>query len=447
MALPPVLPGSTHTEETPIDRALGLALAEEREAALRWTAALVRHNPSMPTALCLAGRLLGELGRQEAARGACTVAIERAIDLESLPLAVAAARELGRFGGDPEPYLDVIASSFCKGSPRLGPGALPPPPLPTAEAFQPLPSVLTGALLLNKATEIVHEAKRRFAAEATRPGIQELPLFSALGQGALRALCAAFAPLWIPEGTVVVEQGSVDSEAYLVARGELEVRRERGGDSITLSRLTNGALFGEIALLSAAPRAGSVIATRPSIVLGIKRESVDTLAEVHPEVASELASQCRARMLETLVRLSDVLRTLPEAERPALVRRLTTRTFEKGEVLLTQDERPPGLFLIASGEVAMVRREAEGDPLVLGTLGPGDVVGEVETVLRRPASADVIATHPTVALHLASGEFLEVALEQPTVLAQLYQLAVRRDEENRTIMEEEVSVAEDFVLL
>jgi CRP-like cAMP-binding protein len=123
------------------------------------------------------------------------------------------------------------------------------------------------------------------------------------------------------------------------------------------------------------------------------------------------------------------------------------RTFEKGERLLAQDERPTGLFLIASGEVAVVRREAGGDPLVLGALGPGEVAGEVEAVLRRPASADVIATRPTVALHLATGDFLAVALEHPAVLAQLYQLAVRRDEERRSILSEEASLAEDFVLL
>jgi cAMP-dependent protein kinase regulator len=33
------------------------------------------------------------------------------------------------------------------------------------------------------------------------------------------------------------------------------------------------------------------------------------------------------------------------------------------------------------------------------------------------------------------------------VLAQLYQLAVRRDEETRSILSEEASLAEDFVLL
>ena len=448
MALPPVLPGSTHAEEAPIDRALSLALAEEREAALRWAAALVRHDPSMPTALCLSGRLLGELGRQEAGREACAVAIERAIDLENLPLAVAAAWEIEHLGGDPGPHLDRIAASFCKGSPRLGPGAPPPPPLPTAAAFQPLHAVLTGALLLNKATEIVHEAKRHFDAESRRPGITPLPVFSAISEGALRALCGALHPAWVQQGTRVIEQGAVGGEAYFVARGELEARRERGGESILLARLTNGALFGEMALLAPAPRTGSVVATRPSIVLEVKRDALDALADRHPEVGVELAGHCRDRMVESLVRMSEMLKAVPEGDLPALVKCFETRTFEKGERLVVQDERPPGLFLIVSGEAAVVRRDTDGgEQLVLGALGPGDVAAEVALVLRRPVTADVIATHPMVTLYLPAGRFMALVHDHPAALARLYELAVQRDEETRSILEDEVSVAEDFVLL
>jgi cAMP-dependent protein kinase regulator len=448
MAIPPVLPGSTLSEGLPIDRALSLALAEEREAALRWAAALVRHDPTMPTALCLSGRLLGDLGRQEAGREACSVALDRAIDLENLPLAVAAAREIERLGGDPRPHLAQIAASFCKDSPRLGPGAPAPPPLPSAEAFQPLHAVLTGALLLNKAAEIVHEAKRRLDADTARPGIASLPVFSAVGEEALRALCLALRPMWIPQGTTVIEQGAMGSEVYFVARGELEARRERGGETTSLARFTNGALFGEMALLARAQRTGSVVATRPSIVLEVKCDALDALAELHPEVRIELAAHCRDRMVESLVRMIEVLRAVPDADRPALVKRFTPRTFEQGERLLMQDERPPGLFLIASGEVAVVRRDAEGgEPLVLGALGPGDIAGEVALVLRRPANADVIATHSTIALYLSAGQFMGLVHDHPAALAQLYELAIQRDEETRSIMEEEVSMAEDFVLI
>lgn len=432
--------------EYPIDRALSLALAGELEAALRWAAAIVKNDPAMPTALCLCGRLLGELGRQEAAREACTIAVVRAIDFENLPLAVAAARELERFGGDGAPLLDEVAEAFCKSSPRLGEGSPPPPPLPPADSFQPIASALTGVALLNKATEIVHEAKRRLASEKERPGIAALPLFSALGKEGLAALCAAFKPIWVPQGTVVIQQGEVGSEAYFVARGELEVRRERRGEPLLLARLADGAIFGEMALLSRAPRTGSVVATRPAIVLEVTRETLDAVAEEQPEIAAELAVHCRARMFQNLVRISDVLVVVPPADRPALLERFQTRTFEPNEHLMVQDEPPPGLFLIASGEVAVVRRD-DGDPLVLSTLGPGDVVGEVAMVLRRKANADVIALHPAVTLFLPVEDFMAIVREHPAILLELYQLAIQRDEETKSIIEEEASVAEDFDLV
>ncbi|HVY45679.1 MAG TPA: hypothetical protein VHB21_07360, partial [Minicystis sp.] len=134
-AVPPALPDApppppSTSGETPIDRSLTLALSNELYAAVRWATAVLKRDPTMSTALCLLGRLLGELGHREAARVACTVAVERAIDVENLPLAVASAQELARFGGDAERHLDLIADSFSKESPRLGEGPPPPPPLP-----------------------------------------------------------------------------------------------------------------------------------------------------------------------------------------------------------------------------------------------------------------------------------------------------------------------------
>jgi cAMP-dependent protein kinase regulator len=203
-----------------------------------------------------------------------------------------------------------------------------------------------------------------------------------------------------------------------------------------------------MALLARAPRAGSVVATRPSIVLEVKRDALDALAERQPDVGLELAAHCKTRMVQNLVRMSHVLVAVPEADRPALVRRFQTRIFEKNERLLKQDEHPPGLFLVASGEVAVVRRDGEaGDPLVLSQLGPGDVVGEVSMVLRRRADADVIASCPTVTLFLPAKDFLGMIHDHPAVLVALYGIAVERAEETTTILESEARDAEDFVLV
>lgn len=444
---PPVLPGSTLPEETPVDRALQLALAGERDAALRWAAAVIKDDPAMGTALCLTGRLLGEGGREEAAREACAVATRRAIDVENLPLAVVAAREAERFGADIGPLLDEIAAAFCKGSPRHGSGATPPVPLPPAANFSPLPSVLTGALLNNKAVELVHQATKVLA-EVKRPPIGTVPLFSALDKAGLRNLIEVLVPEWILTGQTVIEQGTPGRDAYWVARGELEARRlTKTGETITLARLRGGSVFGEMALLSRAPRAGTVVTLRPTIVVRIEKQALDRIAQAHPEIATELGLHCRDRMVQNLLRTSDVLRVVPEKGLGALVERFQIVCFEQHDKLVMQDEFPTGIFLIASGDVAVVRREGDGDPLVIKTLAPGDVVGEVATLLRRKTSADVVAIHPAVTLFLPTQQLLDLVRSNPAVLAELYLLAVQRDEETSAILDEEASQAEDFDLL
>jgi cAMP-dependent protein kinase regulator len=457
MSKPPVLPGSGLPEETTADRAVQLALAGERDAALRWSAAILRDDPAMPTALCLTGRLLGEGGREEAAREACTVAARRAIDVENLPLAVASAREAGRFGADVGPLLDEIAEAFCTSSPRQGRGATPPIPLPPASEFSPLPSVLTGVALNNKACELVHQAQRALS-ESTRPPIGAVPLFSALDQPSLRELLEALVPEWLPAGHTVIEQGAPGRAAYWVARGELEARRAtksggarsagggpsppgQPGPTISLARLRGGSLFGEMALLSRAPRAGSVVSLRPSVVVRVDKSALDRVAQRHPVIGTQLGEHCRDRMVQNL------LRVVPERDLPALVSRFRIVCFEQQDKLVEQDQHPQGLFLVASGEVAIVRREGESDPLVLKTLGVGDVVGEVATILRRKTSAEVVAVHPTVTLFLETGALLDLVKDHPVILAELYLLAVHRDEETRAILDEEASLAEDFDLL
>jgi CRP-like cAMP-binding protein len=444
---PPILPGSSLPEETPADRALSLALAGERDAALRWSAAILRDDPTMATALTLTGRLLGEGGREEAAREACTVGCRRAIDYENLPLALAAAREVERFGGDPSSLLDEIAGAFCKDSERHGHGAKPPVPLPPAASFQPLASVLTGVALNNKATELVHTATR--AMEKTeRPAIGSVPLFSALDRESLRELVGALMPEWLPAGHTVLTQGEPGRDAYWVARGELEARRiTKSDETIPLARLTGGSIFGEMALLSRSPRAGSVVTLRPSLVVRIDKTSLDKVAQKYPAVAVELGQHCRDRMVDNLLKTSDVLRVVPKDDLPVLVAKFKIVTFEVQDRLVNQDEFPTGIFLLASGEVAVVRREASEEQLVLHTLGAGDVVGEVATLLRRKTSAEIVAVHPTVTLFLPTSELLALVREHPSILAELYLLAVKRDDETIKILGEEASAAEDFDLL
>lgn len=452
---PPKLPGAQSTD-SPLDRALALLLAGEREAALRWSAAVVLHDASVPSALILTSRLLADAGRTEAAIQGFELGVERAIDTGNLPLAVAAVGDLRLLGVDVGKHLDEIAAAFCAGSPRLSDDATPPPPpLPDGATFQPLSSFLTGPALLSKATAIVHDARKDYesAADSVPPLVSPLALFSTLEREGLRALIGCFEMFTVPAGKVVIQEGGDGAEAYIVARGELEVRRSRGdggegGATQTLARLTNGALFGEMALLSRAPRAASVVACRPSILLVARRDALEAVAEKRPDVGVELAAHCRRRMVANLVRTSKLLLSVIPSERPALVERFETRVFEKGEKLIADGEDTTGLHLIASGEVAVVGHEDGGEPFVIASLGVGETVGEVALVLRRKANADVVAVHPTVTMFLPREGFLDLVRAHPAILAGLYLAAVDRDEETSSALASgATSLVEDYDLV
>src|SRR5262252_6034053 len=143
---PPALPGTTGTSQatdSPLDRALTLMLAGENESALRWSAAVVQKDASVPSAIILTCRLLADLGRTEAAIEGLQLGIKRAIDAGNLPLAVAAVADLRALEVETDDYFDEIASAFCEGSSRLADvSAPPPPPLPHDADFQPLSSFL-----------------------------------------------------------------------------------------------------------------------------------------------------------------------------------------------------------------------------------------------------------------------------------------------------------------
>ncbi len=438
---------------SPIDQALTLAEASDYEAALRYAGALLEGDSRTSLRLLVAAWMLGALGDRENAKRGLEVAVERAIDAGNLPLSVAAACKLREFGGDHAASLSLIAGAFCKGSPRLLDKRGAPPNLPGVAAdFTPWPDSLKGKPLLEKAAAALDVGLKAFAedrAAGAAPKLSPQVLFSSLDEKGLLAMIEIFDVLVVPRGKVLVEEGSSGDEAFFVARGELDVQKaafKRNATPIALARLGSGALFGEMALLSRTPRTATVIAAVPCVVLVAKKPDLDRVVGKAPTVGREFAEFCRRRMLENLMRTNFILRAANPAERPALVERFTVRTFEAGDKIVSQGSQPEGLHLIALGEVAIVHQD-KSDSTIVAKLGPGEVVGEVALVLRRPAITDVVASHPTVTLFLAREKMMEFVKAHPKVFVDLYELAVKRDEETSTMAAEEATDTDDFVIV
>jgi CRP-like cAMP-binding protein len=446
-------PSNSPGPERPIDQALTLAESGEHEPALRSAAALLEAEPRAALRLLVASWVIGALGDSESAKRGLTVAVERAIDASNLPLAVASACKLRDYGGDREAALGLIAKAFAKGSPRLLDKRGAPPNLPAPSPdFVPLPDALTGKALLARGVEILQAACKTFTedrAAGPAPKVSPQTLFSSLDENGLLAMTEIFDVRVVRQGVTLVTEGSIGDEAFIVARGELDVQKSAtkpGAPPIALARLGNGALFGEMALLSRAPRTASVISAVPTVVLVARKADLDRVVGKAPAVGREFAEYCRRRMLENLIRTNFILRAASPAERPALVERFAIRTFEAGDKVVAQGSHAEGLHLIALGEVAIVHQEG-GESTIVTKLGPGEVVGEVALVLRRPAITDVVAHHPTVTLFLPRERLMELVKAHPKVFVDLYELAVKRDEETSSMAAEEATETDDFVIV
>jgi CRP-like cAMP-binding protein len=440
-------------EERAIDRALALAMRDDREAALRIAGSLLEAEPLSAFNTFVTAWLLGGLGKKAALELGLRAALERAVFDGNLPLAIAAYALLRDAELDAEEGLESMAAAFAKGSSRLAEKRGAPPQM-SSDIKEPDPweSKLVGDELLERGVETLQAAKNAQDEEslssAAAPVAPQV-LFSALDAASFKATVAVFEVRFVPDEHALVVEGSVGNEAFIVARGELDVSKQSmkpGGAPLALARLGNGALFGEMALLSSAPRTATVSACRPSVVLVGSKGALDRVAAKAPEVGRVFAEFCRRRMLDNLVRTNFILKSASPSERPALIERFTVKQYNQGDRIVAQGSPPDGLHIVALGEVDVVYNDGK-DTTLVAKLGPGEVVGEVALILRRPAITDVIAHHPTVTLFLQRDRFLGLARAHPKVFVELYELAVHRDQETATAASSEAAETEDFVLV
>ena len=432
-----------------MDKALEAWAAGDLAAALRGTLPLLEAQPDGALALLSSAYLAAKLGGTGPFADGLRAAAERAIDLGSLPLAIAGGALSRELGFDASAIYDAAAEAYARGSSRIKPKA--PPALPTSPRdAKPIPSKLSDKELIERATKAVKSSTEQLL---THPGaggpVPAAPLFSSLDKAALRDLVEIFETKLFATGKNVMDEGAIGSEAYVVAHGEVDVSRHmlRMSGPVHLARLGAGALVGEMALLSRAPRAATVAAACPSLLLVASKKVLDRAVKKNAELGREFAQQCRRRMVDNLVRTSPILRSVNPSERSDLVRRFTIRVFEPGDRLIVQGAAAEGLCLIASGEVVIVHKEPNGDSTVVARLGPGEVLGEVAVMFRRPAIADAVAHHPTITLFLPRERFLEAVRAHPQMFVDLYELAVRRDEETSSVADLETANLDDSILV
>lgn len=96
-------------------------------------------------------------------------------------------------------------------------------------------------------------------------------------------------------------------------------------------------------------------------------------------------------------------------------------TFEAGDLVIGQGEPPGAVWVFVEGEI-----EARRDSRPVGTVGPGDVAGDLSLLSGQPHSLDGVAKTAVKAIRLGADEFKAAVRHHPEVAWELIRVLVGR---------------------
>lgn len=123
-------------------------------------------------------------------------------------------------------------------------------------------------------------------------GLKGVQMFSSCTDKELAQIARACDQVEVAPGTVVVEEGAVGKDFYLIVAGEASV--SRGGR--TVATVAPGGYFGELSLLDEAPRSATVTATTAMTLIKLGRAEFSAVLDSWPGVAHKLLKQMARRL-------------------------------------------------------------------------------------------------------------------------------------------------------
>jgi CRP/FNR family cyclic AMP-dependent transcriptional regulator len=136
--------------------------------------------------------------------------------------------------------------------------------------------------------------------------LRSIPLFEGLEEDDLIALSAALVPCQFRAGVMIFAQGDRGSSMYIVQSGDVNIHLP-GEDSrrISLKDIARGEFFGELALFDDKPRSASALATSPTALLELQRETLEQYLDNRPRAAMAILRTMSERLRETNTMLSE----------------------------------------------------------------------------------------------------------------------------------------------
>jgi CRP/FNR family transcriptional regulator, cyclic AMP receptor protein len=119
---------------------------------------------------------------------------------------------------------------------------------------------------------------------------------------------------------------------------------------------------------------------------------------------------CRAR----------IFNALDPAALDRMAPEVITRTHRKGDLIFSQGDPGMALYVVAAGMVKISLESTRGDEMILATLRPPELFGELAVIDEGPRTASARALEPTTLLAVTRLVFLRMLRENPALMDALH---------------------------
>lgn len=407
--------------------------AGELDLALHLYAAIVKLLPNaLDARLRIADTLLA-LGEVQKAAEVYAVLAKHAANAGHPLIALVALKILSTLDPQLSVLLDSLGELYGRTSTRLGKGVR----LSQGDTSTELPADLQLRATPERARLVAAASSVAMGLDgiaAYPPVLPPIPLFSELPAEAFGRVLRALELRRARPGEAIVGQGETGASFFVLARGRVRVeRRGPDGRDHELARLSDGAIFGEMALVFAQPRTATVTSLTDADLLEFDRDALEAAAREVAMIADALVRFTRERLVQNLLSTSPLFRPLDKDQRVDLARRFVAHDVPAGLDLVHEGQRGEGLYVILTGEVDVSKRDGN-DKVLLATLHAGEVFGEIALVQDVPATATVTAATNASVLFLPRDVFQRLIAAFPAIRDYVESLSDERAMDTRLTM-------------
>lgn len=244
----------------------------------------------------------------------------------------------------------------------------------------------------------------------TSSDLKNYNYFSSLPDGVLDMLSQKLSTVEFPAGSVITKEGDEGDFFYFVKEGRLEISKKgRSGNDVHLSTIGSGRGFGEISLMTYAPRSTTVRTVADSVLYELAKTDFEAIVACESAFKNRLLQNISDCTRYNMIKMLQPFELLDPEKIYVAIEKMAEKTYMPGEDIIVQGEKGDNYYIIKSGRVAVLKKKkGESNYAKLVELGSGNAFGEEALIRDDPRNATCRAMEETVVFVLNKKDFNQI---------------------------------------